>query len=183
MKVAIISDTHDNLATLAKFLAYIRENPVQAVIHCGDIASGETLEYLAEGFKGPIFACLGNMDYERSVETAAAKLSNRVELFKNFGQAEFDGLKIGFCHHREVALRHCGSQEFNFVFYGHTHKPWKEEIVPRSSSGSSNPLDGSDSPNCVLANPGNLAGMISKATFAVLDAQTKKLELKIVDRL
>jgi len=35
----------------------------------------------------------------------------------------------------------------------------------------------------VLANPGTLAGMFSKATFAVYDTSTNNLELKILERL
>jgi len=40
-----------------------------------------------------------------------------------------------------------------------------------------------NSGDCIIANPGNLAGLIYKATFAILDAKTKKLELKILDSL
>lgn len=176
MKIAVISDTHDNLATLDKFLAYIKKNPVDAVIHCGDIAEGATLEKIAKNFSGNILAVFGNMDYRESVETAAQKFPGQIQLFKNFGQTEIGGLKIGFCHFPETAKRACeASQEnpdycrknkFDFVFYGHTHKPWIEEIN-----------------GCQVANPGTLAGMFYKAAFAVLDADTKKLELKLIERL
>jgi len=166
MKIAIISDTHDNLATLDKFLAYIKENPVGAIIHCGDIAEGETLTQLAKNFSGPILAVFGNMDYRESVENAAKKYPGQIQLFKNFGQAEIGGLKIGFCHFPESAKTHAKESNFDFVFYGHTHKPWLEKIS-----------------RCRLVNPGTLAGMFYPATFATLDADTKKLELKIVSRL
>lgn len=166
MRLAIISDTHDNLATLDKFLAYVKQNPVGAVIHCGDIAAGETLDRLAKNFTGPIFAVFGNMDYRDRVEAAAKKYPGRVELFSEFGQAELDGSKIGFCHHRETAVARGETERFDYIFYGHSHKPWKEAL------GS-----------CQLVNPGNLAGMIYQATFAILDTATGRLELKIVTRL
>ncbi len=166
MKIAIISDTHDNLATLDKFLAHIKKNPVDAVIHCGDIADGITLERLAKNFSGPILAVFGNMDYRQSVEAAARKFPGQIQLFKNFGQAEIGGLKIGFCHFPETAKRAAENQSFDFVFYGHTHKPWLENIN-----------------NYQLANPGTLAGMFYKAAFAILDTDTKKLELKLIERL
>ncbi len=165
MKIAIISDTHDNLATLDKFLAYIAKNPVGAIIHCGDIAEGETLTRLAKNFPGEILVAFGNMDYRDSV-CAAIKKSSRITLFDSFGQTEFNGIKIGFCHHKETGLAIFKKEKFDFIFYGHTHKPWLENI------------DG-----CCFANPGTLAGMFYKATFAILDIETRKLELKIVDRL
>jgi len=166
MKIAIISDTHDNLATLDKFLVFVGKNPAGAVIHCGDIASGETLSHLAKSFGGNIFAVFGNMDYRDSVEKAVKKYPEKIRLWKEFGKAEFDGLKIGFCHHKEMALAQCHDRHFDFIFYGHTHKPWIDNI------------DG-----CRLANPGTLAGMFYQATFAVLDTKTRKLELKIISRL
>jgi uncharacterized protein len=166
MHLAIISDTHDNLATLDKFLDFIGQNPVRAVIHCGDIASGVTLERLAKGFDGKIFAVFGNMDYRESVQAAIKKYPQRIKLFENFGNAEFGGLEIGFCHHKETALEHCQESKYDFIFYGHTHKPWLETVN-----------------NCQLANPGTLAGMFYQATFALLDTETKKLELKIIGRL
>jgi hypothetical protein len=166
MKIAIISDTHDNLATLDKFLAFIRENPVKYVIHCGDIAEGETLKQLADNFDGKILTAFGNMDYRDSVERVVKKLPDKITLFEDFGHAELGGLKIGFCHHKETALAILQNQKFDFIFYGHTHKPWLETIN-----------------DCQLANPGTLAGMFYKATFAILDTGTKKLDLKIVERL
>jgi len=166
MRLAIISDTHDNLATLDKFLAYIKENPVKTVIHCGDIASGETLARLAKNFDGDIFAAFGNMDYRESVEKSAKKFPERVRIWNEFGEIELGGLKIGFCHHKEIALRRCHEKKFDFIFYGHTHKPWIENIN-----------------GCRLANPGTLAGMFYQATFAILETETKKLDLKILNRL
>ena len=166
MKIAIISDTHDNLATLDKFLGFIKKNPVETVIHCGDIAEGDTLKHLAKGYGGKILVAFGNMDYRDTVESAAKKLPDKVTLFANFGQAEIGGLKIGFCHHKEAALEYCHTRRFDFIFYGHTHRPWIEDI------------DG-----CQLANPGTLAGMFYKATFAMLDTETKKLDLKLVERI
>ncbi|MCU0653325.1 MAG: metallophosphatase family protein [Candidatus Pacebacteria bacterium] len=166
MKIAIISDTHDNLARLGKFLAYAANNSIEAVVHCGDIAEGETLGYLAKNFDGKIYAAFGNMCYRDSVRRSAKKLGDKVALFEDFGQVELDGLNLGFCHFIEEAKRNCKTNRFDFVFYGHSHKPWMEQFE-----------------NCILANPGNLAGLIFKSSFAVLDTSTKKLELKITDQL
>jgi putative phosphoesterase len=76
------------------------------------------------------------------------------------------GLKIGFCHHKETGLARAKNHKFDLIFYGHTHKPWIEDI------------DGIQ-----FANPGTLAGMFYKAAFAVLDTKAKKLDLKIVERM
>ena len=167
MLIAIISDTHDNLATLAKFLGYIAKNPVRTIIHCGDVAEGQTLDYLAKNFSHKIYLCEGNMDYGYQLEISAKKYPKQVNYFKEFGSANIGGLAIGFCHHKEIALSQCqGGKKYDFVFYGHTHKPWHENFNNRC-----------------LANPGNLAGMFYKASFAILDVENKKLDLKILDRM
>lgn len=166
MVIAIISDTHDNIANLDKFLVFAGKNSVGAVIHCGDIASGETLIHLADNFSGKIFAVLGNMDYSQSVKSAAQKFPKKISLWEDTGKISIAGLNICFSHFKEKALGAGETSDFDFIFYGHTHKPWLEK-----------------SGNCLVANPGNLAGLIYKSTFAVLDAKNKRLELKIVDSL
>lgn len=166
MKIAVISDSHDNLATVEKFTAFAETGKIESVIHCGDVASGETLEFLAKKYGGTINIALGNADFEEQLADAGAKFGERLKIIKGFGRLEIGGLKIGFCHYLETAKRHCEKERLDFAFYGHSHKPWMETL------GS-----------CVLANPGTLAGVLCKATFAVLDAETKKLSLKIIERL
>ncbi|HOX29793.1 MAG TPA: YfcE family phosphodiesterase [Candidatus Paceibacterota bacterium] len=165
MKIGIISDSHDNLATLKKFTDYcIREN-IKTVIHCGDVAEQGTLKTLAENLDAEILLCLGNADHDHRLAQTADK-TNGIRIFRSLGTAEIGGLKIGFVHYRETALKFLGNERFDFIFYGHTHKPWMENVN-----------------GCVLANPGNLAGLLYKATFATLETATRKLNLKIVDQL
>lgn len=175
MLLAIISDTHDNLANLDKFLVFAKKTGIGALIHCGDVAAAQTLEYMARRFPGPIFVSEGNMDQDYKLRDSA-KISGRISYFQEFGSAPIGGLNIGFCHHKETAISFCKDakkgcvrfpgKKFDFVFYGHTHKPWLETIN-----------------GAILANPGNLAGILYKSTFAVLDTGTKKLDLKITGSL
>jgi len=58
------------------------------------------------------------------------------------------------------------NSKYDLIFFGHTHQPWEKKIG-----------------DCRLVNPGTLAGMFNKATFAVYDSKTDKLELKLVERL
>lgn len=151
-KIAIISDSHDNIPNLEKFLEYCKKNKIKTLLHCGDITSLETFNYIQDHFDGDIYAVRGNADMFTL---------NKIQII------EIASLKIAMSHHKETAVR-LMTKENNpdFIFYGHSHKPWIEKFE-----------------NAYLANPGSLAGMGYKAAFAILDTKTKKIELKILEGL
>lgn len=164
MLIAIIADTHDNLPNLDTCLVWCRRRQVANLIFCGDAGNLDTLEHLAANFSGDIFLISGNADlYE---EAALDKLKN-VHYFGEMGQVELAGRRLGFCHEPFKTKR---LQKMNpaldFIFYGHTHKPWLE-------------ITG----GITIANPGNLAGLVNQATFASLDTETKELCLHILAAL
>ena len=165
MKIGIISDSHDNLATIKKFTDYCRREKIKTVIHCGDVAERETLKALVKNLDAEILLSLGNADHDHRL-TGTTDQANGARIFRGFGTAEIGGLKIGFVHYRETALKFLENGQFDFIFYGHSHKPWMENVN-----------------GCILANPGNLAGLLYKATFATLETAARKLDLKIVDQL
>ena len=55
MKILIISDSHDNIAKFWKrFLAWAKENNVDALIHAGDLSAPSILgKVIAPNFSGP----------------------------------------------------------------------------------------------------------------------------------
>lgn len=167
MKIAIISDTHDNISTLKKAMAWINQNDIQELIHCGDIASFETLQELSQSFHGKIHIVFGNMDDDYSLSETLKKhpLDNVVSRGK-VGAIEIAGARIAFSHLPRTAEDLAKSGKYDIVFYGHTHKPWEEKIDATR-----------------LINPGNLAGQFYKPSFAAYDTDAGLLELKILDNL
>jgi len=159
MKIAIIADTHDNLENLKKFFDFTKKEEIKILIHGGDVCKGETLKEIEKNFD-EIYLCLGNADIKNSLFKEARK----TKIFEKEGQVEIEGLKIGFCH--MFNLKEKKLDDFDFYFFSHSHWPFLEKEE-----------------NCVLANPGNLAGLFYKATFAILDTKTKKLELKILEKI
>lgn len=160
MKIAIFSDTHDNLATLKQALDWLAKEKIKKIIHCGDLTNPETLDFILENFSGQISFALGNADSSELAGKARATCCGE------YGEIVADGKKIAFTHFPKKALELAKKNQHSLVFYGHTHKPWKEKI------GAAR-----------LANPGTLAGLFFKATFAVYDSSSDKLELKILEKL
>jgi uncharacterized protein len=188
MKIAIISDVHNNEVNLKKVLGYCVENKIEKIICCGDLASLETLDFLNDNFQGEIFFVFGNMDNDflrdkffkchserreaesRNLIRSLGKLEmtsyKNTKIFKDFGEAEIDNIKVAFVHFPEVAKTLGETGKYKFVFYGHTHKPWQEKIN-----------------DCILLNPGNVAGDIFPPTFAVWNTENDKFELKRIHDL
>ena len=153
MKVAIIADTHDNLANIKRIVKWLNKEKINLILHCGDINSPDTIEEIKNNFNGEAKFVCGNAD----IDLINIPESDEIEL---------NNKKIAFTHFSDKAHSLAESGKYNLVFYGHTHRPWEEKVG-----------------NCRLVNPGEAAGQYNKATFAVYDAVSDKLELKILEKL
>jgi len=167
MIIAIVSDTHDNVPNFKNAVDWIKKQKISTIIHCGDIFKPETVKEILKTFKGKIYLVFSPADADFSgIPADSFKKMKNVKVFKEFGEIKISGKKIAFCHFPEIAEDLTKSQKYNLVFYGHSHKPWLQEIGKTK-----------------LVNPGNLAGIFYKPTFAVYDTKKDKLELKILDQL
>lgn len=160
MKIAVLSDIHDNLVRLEEALSYCRNKEIETCICCGDIGQIKGLEIIADTFRS-VYLALGNADYN---------LLNKTGLFpesiiwsEDVLDLELDGLKLAIVHHDYKAKDIAKSEKHDVVFYGHTHTPWEKKVG-----------------HTLLINPGEVAGQFGPASFAVFDTETKKATLKIL---
>lgn len=176
MKIAIISDSHDNVPNINKALGFINRENIRILIHCGDIAAPSMLSDVIEpNFKGKIHMVFGNVGDPDLLQEIAKKYK-RVKIHGQRGEIDIDGKKIAFCHFPDEAKELAKTGVFDIVFYGHTHKPWMETIKQYSNITK-------EQKNINLVNPGTLAGLFNKATFAIYDTTNDKLELKILEQM
>jgi len=180
MLVAITSDIHNNLANLKKVLDYCNSRKIRKMICCGDLASLETLDFLNDNFSGEIFYCFGNMDdgqmnrtfsptqgeIARTRDRGVGEKYKNTLIFKNYGEIKIANKAIAFVHYPDKAKRLAESGKYEFVFYGHTHKPWEETVG-----------------KCKMLNPGNVAGEIYLPTFAVWNTENNKFKLVRIHNL
>ena len=161
MKIAIISDIHDNLANLDKFLDWADKQDINVLLCTGDITNNESLQRLATGFKNNIYLVSGNQELYDPSDLEP----ENIHFLGRTGIVTLAGHKIGLCHepyliHELLEKR----PDLDIVFYGHTHKPWIE------TQG-----------DIKIVNPGTLGGMFQKATFAFWEPDKKNIELKILE--
>lgn len=159
MKVAIVSDTHDNMGNFNKVIDWLNKEGITLMLHCGDICTKETIEESQKKFKGRIEFVRGNGDYnlEHIPDTWEVNLGNSSPDLQK---------KAILVHYPDLARKLAESGKYDLVFYGHTHRPWEETIG-----------------KCRLVNPGELAGQRYKPCFAIYDTENDKLELKILENL
>ena len=190
MKIAICSDSHDNLVNITTFLSFCRKNKIKIILHCGDWCAPSVLTFFRKKFKGEIYGVYGNVHADDETMQKFAKdndiklKSDELELILNPDnkiisstqdkvQNDINETRIVITHYPDNAKKLAESGKYQIVFYGHNHKPWMEKIH-HANNGIN---------ETYLINPGTLAGMFQRATFAIYDTETRKLELKIVDRL
>jgi hypothetical protein len=202
MRIAIISDSHDNIVNIEKALKWINKEGIKTIIHCGDFCSPSTVfKVFMQNFSGEFHSVHGNVGDPEATEAKAKeyknvhiynwhyssskkaiikepkKINNKtdwsyINSMMGCGEIIIDNIKIAFTHSPNQGKELAQSGNYDYVFYGHTHRPWIEELKTNNEKLIT-----------MMANPGTLAGMFYKATFAVLDTETNKLELKILERI
>ncbi len=161
--LAVISDSHDNLVNLDKAIAFANSNQAEAIIHCGDLCSSETLKHFAKAWTKPIYLVQGNGEYYDITELK--KYPNIINLGRTGAIFEFKNIKIGVCHEPRLFEKLLFSEP-DYIFYGHTHKPWEENYGKTR-----------------IINPGNLDGSRYMATLAIFEPSNGDLKLQLISTL
>jgi len=119
MKIAVLSDIHDNVWTLQAVLNKVQD--ADLLICCGDLCSPFVVGLMAEGFRNPIHIVEGNNEGDwRRISQVAGRHSH-VHLHGEFFQEEFGGKRIAVNHYPDVALPIALSGRYDLVCYGHNH--------------------------------------------------------------
>lgn len=163
MKIAILSDTHDNVARLRQALALTAD--CEQILHCGDLCSPFMLKILGDTAHGrPVHVVAGNNDGDFRLLSQVAAQYPEVQLHGPFAQLELGGSRIGMVHYPELARPLAASRMFDLVCYGHDHKALVEKVG-----------------ECLLLNPGELLGLFGRASLAVFDTKSREAAILNVD--
>jgi putative phosphoesterase len=156
MKIAIISDTHDNLDNLRKAVEIINSSGVAHTFHAGDFTSPFTIRVLKD-LKCPLTGVFGNNDGDRLL--LQEKFNGMIHRQPYI--TTFNGKRIAMMHEPAFieALRDSG--HFDIIIFGHTHEP-----VIRSEK------------DVLIINPGELGGWLyRRPTFVIVDLEDMKAEV------
>ena len=160
MKIAVVSDSHDHVWNMRRFVAQANDLGVQVILHCGDLISAFMLEEL-DWFNGSaVHMVQGNNAGDQFL------LSKRLADRKGFmhhhgwlGRMEFSGMTVCWVHDPDIAESLVHSQEFHLVCFGHTHRFYMEKV------GKS-----------LLLNPGEILGKKEAPGWALVETEGGHVE-------
>src|SRR6476620_5467369 len=159
MHIGLISDTHDNIYNIEKFVKICRDKNIDLVIHAGDIVRPESVKWF-EGVR--LIGVLGNNDIEEErLSSSFQKIGG--ELKGDFCEIEQDNVLIAVYHGTNAKKKSLVLQsgKYDVLVCGHSHK--LEELQVGKT---------------ILINPGTANGWFFgyKATAAIFDTATRKPE-------
>ncbi|MHB1357759.1 MAG: YfcE family phosphodiesterase, partial [Anaerolineae bacterium] len=158
MRIAIISDIHDNIWSLAKVLPRIAD--CDMLLCLGDFCAPFTLSAVAAGFKGQVQVVWGNNDGDKLLLTRNADKAGNVTLHGHYAKLELDNRLLFMNHYPEIAQPLAASGQFDLVCYGHDHHRVAE-------------LQG----RTWLVNPGEVMGRFGVVSYAVYDTTSNQAQL------
>ncbi|MBN1428179.1 MAG: YfcE family phosphodiesterase [Anaerolineae bacterium] len=158
MRIAVCSDIHDNIWKLERALPGM--NQADLLIFCGDFCAPFTLTQMAQGFKGPVHAVLGNNDGDQRLLLQMAEKAGNVTLYGQIAEIEIGGAHIVVNHYPEIARGLAAGGSYDVVCYGHDHTLHQEKIG-----------------KTLLINPGEIMGRFGRSTYVIFDALTQAVDV------
>lgn len=117
MKVLIVSDTHRRNENYLKIVE--KEQPLDMVIHCGDVEGSEYL--IGEAAGCPAHIVTGNNDFFSDLPRELEISIGEYRAFITHGHTYH--VSMG----NEMIKQEAKERGCDLVFYGHTHKPVVDE--------------------------------------------------------
>ncbi|MFP4205309.1 MAG: YfcE family phosphodiesterase [Spirochaetaceae bacterium] len=152
MKVAVLSDIHDNIWNLERALTDVNERGLEALLFLGDFCAPFTLKQIGDGFSGPVYAVFGNNDGDQYLLSRVADGFDHIALYAYLAEIEIGGRHVALCHYPEIAERLYESAAYDAVFSGHDHTP-----AVRQEGRT------------LWGNPGEVMGRFGKPSYGIYD--------------
>ncbi len=161
MKIAILSDVHDNVWRLKDVLDDVEATGAQMLIFCGDLCAPFTLKQIGEGFAGAVHVVLGNNDGDVLLLSQVAASLDNVTLHGPFAVLEVDGRRIAVNHYPIIARDQALCGRYDLVCHGHDHRAKVERVG-----------------DALLLDPGEVMGRLGKSTYALYETTSGEAEIK-----
>lgn len=157
--IAILSDTHDQIANLRAAIYHCNTNQIDIVVHCGDLISPFMLKELML-FQGQVHLIYGNnVGDQHLISSRCGNDYPNIMHHGVFGTFTCDDMRIAMVHYPEEARGLASLNTYDIICCGHSHRHGIEYFG-----------------ETLLINPGQLLGEDEEAGFSVLDLAKRKTQ-------
>ncbi|MBW8010028.1 MAG: metallophosphoesterase [Chloroflexi bacterium] len=157
MRIAIISDTHDNIWKLGSAMPHLAASDF--ILHCGDICSPFVVKQLAENLgEKPIHVVWGNNDGDKRLLTRVAQKAGNIHMHGDFAEIKIEGNHIALTHYPQIGHALASTARYDLVCYGHDHTAYDEWVG-----------------ETLLINPGEVMGLNGRSSLAIYSPNEKEL--------
>ncbi len=136
MKIAIISDTHDNFPAAVWIIEYLNSHKIPVALHAGDIINPGIIHRFIEHYTGNLHFVFGNNDGEKARLALKAEAASNATCHHSDMHLELDGKKIFMNHYSTIGELVAHSGTVDVAIGGHDHK---YRVIPHGKSLFINP--------------------------------------------
>ena len=159
MRIGVVSDTHNNLKSVAKIVEIFNNSEVDRVIHTGDITQAKTINAF-DSLKMPLYGVFGNNDLE--LDTLNKAITAQGFFFQEPPmRAVWESRKI-IVVHDPLDFAENQINLYDLAIHGHTHRYRLEQDQ-----------------ETIIFNPGECAGQLQgHNAVGIVDLITLRIEIK-----
>jgi putative phosphoesterase len=121
MKIAIISDTHDNAQAVTWIIDQLNQQNISTAFHAGDIINPGIIKLFEEAYKGELHFVFGNNDGEMGRALKNIAQSNKTFCYFEAMDKELAGKRIFMNHYSSIVELVAQAEVFDLAIGGHDH--------------------------------------------------------------
>lgn len=160
MRIAVLSDVHDNIWALQEALRLAAG--ADALLGLGDYCAPFTVAAIGDGFAGPVHLVWGNNDGDRVAIARVASQYPQMTVHGDWAKLELGGQAVAMVHSPDLGRALGEGGRFDLVCHGHDHR--------RNSITLGRTL---------LLNPGEVMGRFGAHSIAIYDAKAHTAEIVV----
>ncbi|HAU98729.1 MAG TPA: YfcE family phosphodiesterase [Candidatus Pacebacteria bacterium] len=171
MRIAIISDTHDNTPAIVWIIEYLNKQGIKVALHAGDLINPGILHRFRDHYEGHLYFVFGNNDGEKALAMSRSEAAKNLTCYPFEFKQEFGGKKFFMDHYSAISELMAKSGEFDVCIGGHDHTYRVKKYE-----------------KCLFINPGNCVTKDKwlqqptekESSFVILDTATMQTEKVVV---
>jgi len=122
MKIAILSDTHDNTPVIVWIIEYLNQQGITTALHAGDMINPGVLFRFRDHYQGHLHFVFGNNDGEQALAERRANEAPNLTCHLQEMRLELEGKKLFMNHYSSISESVAKSGEFDVSIGGHDHE-------------------------------------------------------------